>query len=400
MDHFLGRRPIFTAEGDVYAYDLIVESLTPEGAVRHGNRDVASAKMMVKSFLDNEVIIAAGGLPVVVPISRVFVESPELICWRPDSAYLSINESVVTDPALSSGVKRLLDVGYRLVIDDCEMTSGSCEVCNQASVVAIDTTVHPKPVIAAIVNHYERSGLKLLAKGVKNRQQLASLRDRGFGLFQGYFWKEHEAINGDCGAGNRLAVLRLLVELSDPDCSIEKIEHLVAMDPSLTLRLLRFINSPISGLAREVESIRHAIVLVGLETIRSWVMLLAIADLGTARPQAVQAAFVRAKFCQSLAEELGVSGGDSYFTGGLFSLMDSVLGLPMEQILAGTPLVESLKAGILSRAGEIGEAIDLAAALEEGLLPGSSDDVPVPLPRLASLYIEALSWAVNVTSIL
>jgi EAL and modified HD-GYP domain-containing signal transduction protein len=199
--------------------------------------------------------------------------------------------------------------------------------------------------------------------------------------------------------GNRLAVLKLIQELEDPDVSVATVEKYVLMDPTLTLRLLRHINSSAAGLATAVDSIEHASVLVGLNTIRNWVMLLALADLDTARVEAIKAALVRGQFCRLIAQEMGIAERASFFTGGLMSGMAAVIGVELEEILADSALSDEIKYGALTRTGPIGDAIQLAVDLEEGRLTPWLD-FSIPAERLAELYVRAIGRAVEATSVL
>ena len=398
MDYFLGRRPILTIDDQLKAYSLIVEPLNVKGEPRRINRDVGTAQLMIRALLDHESTLLAGRHPVTLPVGRVFVEAPELICWSPDHAILSLHAELAGDAALASQLMKLLDAGYRLAIDDFEPTSPVNELTSRASLCLVDASTHAVPEMRQIADRI--TDVELVAKNVDSREQLDLLVEAGFSLFGGDFWKKIEPIPTDQVPGNRLAVTRLIIELSQPDCSIDKVEHLVALDPSLTLRLLRYINSPASGLTCEVDSIRHAIVLTGLGTIKNWVLLLAVADLGTAKVQKVQAAFVRARFCEDLAEQLGETNSHSFFTGGLLSLMDTITGLPMQHILDDSPLADEIKTGILCRTGPLGEAIQLAIDLEEGLVAPISATIDIPLDQLATIYINALAWAIKTTSIL
>lgn len=71
-----------------------------------------------------------------------------------------------------------------------------------------------------------------------------------------------------------------LVEMTDsPNASPDSIAKIIAVDPALTARLLRLVNSPFYGLASKVDTISRAVVLVGT---RQLIMLAMGATLVTA----------------------------------------------------------------------------------------------------------------------
>jgi len=58
---------------------------------------------------------------------------------------------------------------------------------------------------------------------------------------------------------------QLQTALSDPDKSFEDFGAIISHDPALSARLLRIVNSPFYGLSSRVETISHALSIVGLD---------------------------------------------------------------------------------------------------------------------------------------
>jgi len=53
--------------------------------------------------------------------------------------------------------------------------------------------------------------------------------------------------------------------LKNPESSFDDFARIIESDPNLTIRILNLVNSPYYGLATKVESVNHAISMVGLE---------------------------------------------------------------------------------------------------------------------------------------
>ena len=60
-------------------------------------------------------------------------------------------------------------------------------------------------------------------------------------------------------------VLEIREELNQSEPDSSKIANIVSNDPALSAKLLKIINSPFFGLRREIVSIKHALVLLGLK---------------------------------------------------------------------------------------------------------------------------------------
>ena len=93
--------------------------------------------------------------------------------------------------------------------------------------------------------------------------------------------REFAAQLNDLLAGKRelrpfpVAVTQLLAACQAQDVSAGDFERVIQTDPGLSLRVLRMANSPLAGLPRKVETISHAVALLGVRQIRS--MALAVA---------------------------------------------------------------------------------------------------------------------------
>lgn len=63
-------------------------------------------------------------------------------------------------------------------------------------------------------------------------------------------------------------LMEALSQIDDNSAATGGIVDKIAQDPSLAARILRIANSPFFGLPREIDSLRHAVVLLGLARVR------------------------------------------------------------------------------------------------------------------------------------
>ena len=80
--------------------------------------------------------------------------------------------------------------------------------------------------------------------------------------------------------GYRLNYLRLIKELNDPDVDLQRLEDVIKQEASLTLRLLRRVNSAAYGFRMTTSSLRHALVLLGEREIRLCATVWSLAEVG------------------------------------------------------------------------------------------------------------------------
>ena len=197
-------------------------------------------------------------------------------------------------------------------------------------------------------------------------------------------------------SGRRLSTatasrIQLVAALRDPDVELTQLERLVLQDVTLSYRLLTFINSAHIALSRRVESMREAIVLIGLHNVRNWATLLLLTDLDRGRPDLVESSATRARMCETLSIEAGVRP-DTAFTVGLLSRLDTLVGLSFEEILVDLPLGTEVIAGLLGE-GPYAALLDDVAAYERG----DFDAVSLPADLVADAYRDASRLARTAT---
>jgi len=165
----------------------------------------------------------------------------------------------------------------------------------------------------------------------------------------------------------------------------------VRADVALTTKLLRHANSAETMQARALDSIRDALVLLGAEGVRRIAALASIAGLGPgggSPQQLVISSVVRARFCESLARvsTLGAPRFDLFLLG-MFSMVDAILGLPMERAVGGALVHGEGRIGAVLRLDEAQER----ASWEE--FQGIAAVLRLDLEQVTRLYVEAVEWA-------
>jgi len=172
-------------------------------------------------------------------------------------------------------------------------------------------------------------------------------------------------------------------------------------DVALSFRLLRLVNSPAFGLNRPAESLQDAVVALGSRELVRWLcVLLLSADAGnTLAPALHQAALTRARMLELLAIERGrIDPPDALFVLGAFSLLDLLLGVPIEVALALVPMSPLATEALIAEGGPWCPYIDLARALESDdgrRLESACVALAVEPESACNLWLEASVWAAS-----
>ena len=115
--------------------------------------------------------------------------------------------------------------------------------------------------------------------------------------------------------------------INNPNVSAGRIAGVLAEDPAMSVKVLKLTNSAFYGLSREVNSVKQAVVIIGMEAIKNLVLSASVLDMfkGKSVDQEFQEGFWRhslatAFCCRILARNIrsrGIVDPDTAFSSGL-----------------------------------------------------------------------------------
>jgi EAL and modified HD-GYP domain-containing signal transduction protein len=403
MEVFVARQPIFDRNDRVVGYELLYRSngLSSRAWTPGTGVDEMSSHVIVDAFLGIGLHRLTGGRRAYINCSRELLLSGNLELLDPRMVVLEILETVEPDDDVVAACERLAAGGYRIALDDFAFTDPWIPLLRIAHVVKIDVLGRTPQEIEELVMRLRGCPALLLAEKVETREVHDSCLALGFDLFQGYFYSRPETLSRSDLSVREIGVVRLLNLIRNLDAPDIELENAFRSDVSLSYKLLRMANSAALG-SSGIRSIGHAIRLIGREPLYRWLALLLVSSSvkgGGIDAELVQTALVRARLCELIAETTGrraIAG--SLFLVGLFSLLDALLGQPMEEVLSQMVLNNSVADALLHREGPLAPTLDLVEAYEAG----QWEDVAfraraagMDTEVLPELYLQALTWARN-----
>lgn len=195
---------------------------------------------------------------------------------------------------------------------------------------------------------------------------------------------------------SHMVVLELMAAVQK-EAEPKDLEILVKRDVTLSFKLLRYINSPYFGLAQRVESVRHAVSILGYQQLFKWLALLAVTAGGGAAPALTHAAMTRAKLMELLGNKsMDKKDQDNLFVTGMFSLLDRIMGMPLEQVLERVNLPESVAEALLAGSGKYYRFLSLALACEGAALAEQESYTDIDVKTVNIAHLEAIEWATQI----
>jgi len=380
------RQPLLDAEGRLAGYELFYRGEKPTSP------HAATSQIAMTALSDLGLETATGGATAYLNVTSEFLTAMDPLPFGPDRVVLEIAAERQPDTAFLDRVRRLCEHGYQVALDGYAGQSGANALIPYCTAAKLDVRTISPIQMKTIVPFLRSKNLQPIAFGVETH----GLRDRcaeaGFDLFQGDYLCSAREVMGTVPEAS-LGAVRLAAAITQaPDGDITALEKAISLDPGLSLRLLRFVNSAAFSLRNQIRSVRQAIVLLGPRTVRQWATMLVLSGLGEHQGPLLTTALSRGRLCEMIANRLGSDDPSAYFFTGMMSVADALLSMPMEMALADLPLADDVKAALVSREGGKGRTLVMAEACERGAWEEVELD-NLPGTDLAVMHVEALAWA-------
>ncbi len=397
-DIFIGRQPIYDRNLNVAAYELLYRD-SFENRATITDADAASSQMIFSALMDFGLDRLVGAHHAFVNLTRSVLLSEQIWALPKDKVVLEVLETIDPDGPVVEAVTGLAEAGFQMALDDFFYDPSWQPLVDLSHIIKVDVLgMGPDDISAQVAALKGFKGV-LLAEKVEDQGCFEHCMGLGFDYFQGHFFCRPKVITSKRVPANRLPVLRLLATLNNPDSSVDELETLISQDVGLSYRLLRYINSAFFSLANRIESIHHALVLLGMRDVKRWATLISMSE-ATDKPQELMVtAMLRAKMCEIIATAKGFSAADTFFTVGLFSVLDALMDSPMEEVLEALPISDELRSALLSHEGPQGAVLECVLAYEDG---DWDKVVTIELEPtvIRSAYLDAVAWVRDVESAL
>lgn len=389
----LARQPIYDASLNVVAFELLYRSMSLDSAdVRDG--DEASSRVLLTAFGGAGILEVSDGKPVFINFTKHLILNPPPV--DPEHLVVEVLEDVPVTPELLDSVQRLRAQGYRIALDDFRHHPSLEPLVELADIVKLDVLELGEVKLRAEVRQLRNYPLRLLAEKIESWEMFNQCVDLGFSYFQGYFLSRPQVLHGRRVVPGRASVAAALAQLAQPDIDMAGLAATVSTDPVLSFNLIKLINSPLYRRPRPIESVRDAIAVLGIERVRGWCYLLALARVGD-KPQALtRIAMARARFCELLGDLAQGAAPARCFTLGILSTLDAFMDEELGVLVAGLSLSTEMSSALLRREGSLGTVLATALAFETGTWAA------VPWRELAALgidqaaaeraYLDSLHW--------
>jgi EAL and modified HD-GYP domain-containing signal transduction protein len=394
------RQPIVDREQNVFGYELLFRDGSDDvlGRIDPGTQPQQLAAR--KSHISGLQTVCEGR-KCVVPVSTQQILQEDYTSLPAASTVLELTESDKLDTTLATACETARKAGYSIALKDFVIEPRQQPLLDCIDLLKVDFTSVTNEHHRRIVECSQTHRFETLAENIQTPDDFQHAVDLGYRFFQGSFYCQPNLNESKQLATSAMQFLRLLQAVNQPELQIDQIDALIRQDVTLSVKLLKYLNSSIFSLRSKVGSIRQAVALMGHRPLRNWVSLITVGELSAHKPRVLMnMSLIRAKFCEAIGTQaLPPELASSCFLMGILSLLDAILDQPMPLLLEQLSLTTEITAALQNGASPLRQILELVKALEDGdwrWINGLNHQLGLQEETIFREYRNAVVWASDV----
>jgi len=366
MENFyIGRQPILDKNNNIYAYELLFRDSSTNAANFKDARYAISRTILnaIDKFGIENILNTAKGF---INVNEDFLFSDIIDILDKNRFVFEILETSKVDNDFIKRVIELKKKGYHFALDDFIFTKEYIETFKPffelVDIIKVDIRGSTKFDLIRKTRNLKLLKAKLIAEKVETYDEFVFTRDLGYELFQGYYFEKPTILIKKGHSTNRTIIFKIINAINN-NASTMEIASYFEIDPNLTISLLKFINSAAFYFRTRINSIIHAINLIGLVKLQNWLLLMSYAEGESPSTSPLfHGAIIRGKTIEYILEHTSHDTKliDKGFLVGVLSLSDAIYKTDIEEILKDLNVDDDIKLAILKREGIMGKLLQLS----------------------------------------
>ena len=393
---FIGRQPIVDAQQKIIGYELLFRSNAEENSAQISDDFSAGAQVLINTLSNMGTGWLLGDKTAFLNVNQAMLSSEFMELLPAQRIVLEIQGEITPTPELLQRMQALKALGFAFALHSPQVQADNLELIKLASYVKVDLLHVPKEQLEQLSIAFKQYPLKMIAEKVESLAEFKRCKEYKFDYFQGYYFAHPEILSAKVINPSHALVLDILNKVRGNQ-DIAEIERGFKRDVALSFKLLRYINSVGFGLSCEIQSIRHALSILGYQQLYRWLTLLIVTTNENSTPSALmKTAITRGRLTELLGQDLiDRSERDNLFIVGIFSLLDAMLEMPMDKVLEKLTLPENIADALLNRDGIYGPFLSLAEACEGAEIQRINElatSLAIDPNTVNEAHLKALAW--------
>jgi EAL and modified HD-GYP domain-containing signal transduction protein len=395
----VARQPILDRAKKLFAYELLLRDSLDNIFPKNIKEDVATAKIIEGlEFNLGLESLTQGSLAFINFTHDSLINGYPLLLDK-EKIVVEILETAKPGKKLLAACIDLKDKGYTIALDDYEHDSAWKHFFPYVDIIKLDYSLTSEQQFQEIIMALKPfPHIKLLAEKIETYADFQHGLSIGCEYFQGYFFSRPEIIKTVAFNPSQIAVVHLWSEINKTELDLKKITSIFEDDINLSFKLLRYVQSPIFKRDAVIQSIKQAVIVLGLEELKRFICLLFTAQFSIGKPQALAVmALSRGRFCELMVNATKPANSQpSAFLIGLLSLIDAMVDGDIQELMDKLPLHKDMKDAIINRKGESAYFLKLCELFEKADWENIEifcKQIKVDPEQSCRLFQDALNWA-------
>ena len=386
------RQPIFDGRQQVFGYELLFRNGETDKA-DFIDGDLATRSVLLNAYTESSAPQVLNGKPGFLNVGRTMMSA--IPSFAKQFLVVEVLEGEHHIASLKSEIDELRQRGFQVALDDFEMKNYRPDLIDSVNIVKLDVLMFSQEELAQAVDILGQHSVRLLAEKVETHDMFKYCQSLGFDYFQGFFFCRPEIVRGHILDANRRAIFDLIRELYQPEVDVDRLIDIVKRDIVLSYKLLKLVNSSFYRRAQEVNSIGHAVMLLGIVRIRSWATLVSLGKLNHKPDELQTESLMRGYMCEHLGERFEHEVKQMSFSAGLLSCLDAWFDYPLDQLMKVLPLSPELRRAVVSKEGITGQLLSIIVnymhSKWDQISPEKLADLALSLEDLSEAYAYAIA---------
>lgn len=404
-DCLFAYQPILDRQHHPVALALLSRD-SENGRAASTSNTLETARVVVNAYMSSELVELLGDRKIFVNVDNYFLDSGMASILPASKVVLELVHYEAVIEETTALCKEFRNMGYSFALDDYVPSEAMMPLLDVADIVKLDIQAMTRERLTEAVAGLRDKSVKLLAEKVESQEEFELCRALGFDLFQGYYFAHPKVLMCRRPDPQRTNILNIL-SLIGQDAGDRDVEHALKQSPDVALHLLRLVNSAAFGSRAQIGSMREALNLFGRSKLSKWLHLLLFMseERGGIESALFEMAARRGRMIESLVLDVTHRRGslqqDRGFMVGMLSLVDVLLGVPMEEILPQIGVIEEIQQAILTKSGTLGTLLMICESLEMADFDAvieASGALRIPLARVMEAQREAILWTTTVAA--
>lgn len=364
---YMARQPIFNQKNKVYGYELLYRANEKNSYTADTNGDFATESVISEALFNFGLDKLTNGRRAFINFTENLLLKKTALLLDPRQFVIEILESVhLTEPILEH-LALLKSKGYILALDDYDGGEISEEALSLVDIIKIDFMLTDKMQRLNCSAQLKKAGKQLLAEKIETKEDYDEALSLGCDFFQGYYFAKPTIVQKTNKDIASVSYIRLMKEMTSPDINFDRLARIIYSDVHLTYKLLRNMRTLQYYRGHTIKTVRHALVIMGLNEVRRWVMLVLMGSLmGQGADELIRTALIRALFCENMAEASHQQKlASTAFSTGMFSVIRHE-ETDFKEFLQNMQIESSVKEALTGQDNQLKVFLDIAVNYEAG----------------------------------